>query len=52
MLKDLSRAPPALKLFVDYCKSAPELESNPSSPWKGMIPLMHLMYLYLCDVCV
>jgi len=28
-------APPALRLFAEYCKQAPEMESNPKSPWKG-----------------
>lgn len=34
-LKDLPSASGGIKLFVDYCKNAPEQDSNPKSPYRG-----------------
>lgn len=39
-LKDLDNASPALKLFAEYCINAPELDSDPNSPWKGRFKVM------------
>jgi len=34
-MRDLSTADNAVKLFVDYCRNAPEQESNSKSPYRG-----------------
>lgn len=33
--KDLSTAPPAVRLLAQYCKEAPEVDADPNSEWRG-----------------
>lgn len=40
-IANLENASAAIKLFVDYCKSAPEMDSDPKSPWKGRFKAMY-----------
>ena len=39
-IADLSTAPAAVKLFVQYCRHAPELDHEPTSSWKGRFKAM------------
>lgn len=34
-LQNLETAPPPVKLFAEFCMKAPELDSDPYSPWRG-----------------
>lgn len=34
-IKDLKNASPGVKLFVDYCQNAPEVDANPDSKYRG-----------------
>lgn len=40
-IADLASASPAVRLFVDYCRHAPELDGNKDSPWKGRFKAMY-----------